>query len=113
MPKTSEIKFTIQLDDKKLPKKIEWEASDAGFEGKKQCSSIMISLWDTKEKVTMGIDLWSKDMLIDDMNVHFFQILTKMADTFRRATNNNDVSKMIEDFSKEFAKKIELLKEIK
>jgi gliding motility-associated protein GldC len=113
MPKTSEIKFTIQLDDKKLPKKIEWEATDAGFEGKKQCSSIMISLWDTKEKVTMGIDLWSKDMLIDDMNVHFFQILTKMADTFRRATNNNDVSKMIEDFSKEFAKKIELLKEIK
>jgi gliding motility-associated protein GldC len=113
MPKTSEIKFTIQLDDKKLPKKIEWEANDAGFEGKKQCSSMMISLWDTKEKITMGVDLWSKDMLIDDMNIHFFQILTKMADTYRRATNNNDVSQMIEDFSKEFAKKIELLKEIK
>jgi hypothetical protein len=52
-------------------------------------------------------------MLIDDMNVHFYQIFTKLADTYRRATNNNDVSKMIEDFSKEFAKKIELIKEVR
>lgn len=105
----SEIKFTIQLDEKKMPDKIEWEASDAGFEGKKQCSSMMISLWDKEEHITMGIDLWTKEMLVEDMNIHFYQILTKMADTYLRATNNNEVSKMINDFSNDFAKKLEIL----
>ena len=107
--KTSEIKFTIQLDEKKMPKKIEWEATDAGFEGKKPCNSIMISLWDKEERITLGIDLWTKEMLIEDMNIHFYQIFTKMADTYLKATNNNEVAKMIHDFSGEFAKKLEIL----
>lgn len=113
MPYTSEIKFSIQLDDKKLPRKIEWEATDAGFEGKKQCSTMMISLWDKEEKVTMGIDLWTKDMTVEDMNVHFYQMISKMADTYLRSTNNNDAAKMIEDFGKEFAVKLNLLKDVK
>ena len=80
--KTSEIKFTIQLDEKKMPKKIEWEATDSGFDGRKPCNSMMISLWDKDERITMGIDLWTKEMLIEDMNIHFYQIFTKMADTY-------------------------------
>lgn len=113
MSRTSEIKFTIQLDDKKIPKKIEWEATDAGFDGRKECDSIMLSLWDKEEKVTMAIDLWTKDMMVENMNIHFFQIFTKMADTYLRATNNNEVAQMIESFSKEFANKLNLLKSVK
>ncbi len=107
--KTSEIKFTIQLDEKNMPKKIEWEATDAGFGGKKPCSSMMISLWDKDERITMGIDLWTKEMLVEDMNIHFYQILTKMADTYLKATNNNEAARMIHDFSGEFARKLEIL----
>ena len=113
MPRTSEIKFTIQLDDKNLPKKIEWEATDAGFEGKKPCGSMMISLWDKEEQVTMGIDLWTKEMLVNDMNIHFSQILNKMSGTYLRATGNNEISQMIQNFSSEFAAKLDLLKNIK
>ncbi len=113
MSKTSEIKFTIQLDEKQMPKKIEWEATDGGFEGKKPCNSMMISLWDKDEKVTMGIDLWTKEMLVDDMNLHFYQIFTKMADTYMRATNNNEVTKMIQDFSFEFGTKLGIFKNVK
>ncbi len=112
MPRISEIKIFVELDDKKIPKQIEWEATDAGFEGKKECNSIMLSLWDKEEKVTLGIDLWTKAMLVDDMNVHFYQILKKMADTYRKATNNNDVAKFIDDFSTEFANKVDLLKKV-
>ncbi len=113
MSRTSEIRFTIQLDDKKIPKKIEWEATDAGFDGRKECDSIMLSLWDKEEKVTMAIDLWTKDMMVENMNIHFFQIFTKMADTYLRATNNNEVAQMIESFSKEFANKLNLLKSVR
>ena len=113
MDRTSEIKFTIQLDDKKIPKKIEWEATDAGFEGKRECESIMLSLWDKEEKITMAIDLWTKDLIVEDMNIHFYQIFSKMADTYLRATNNNEVTQMIESFSKDFAGKLNLLKNAK
>ncbi len=113
MARESEIKFIIQLDEKKIPKKIEWEADDAGFKGRKECAAIMLSLWDKNENITMAIDLWTKDMKIENMNIHFYQILTKMADTYLKATNNNEVAGMIENFSREFAGKLNLLKNIK
>ncbi len=112
MSKISKIDFSIELDDNKMPEKIEWEASDAGFEGKKSSSTLMISLWDINEKSTLAIDLWTKEMLVDDMNIHFFQMLTKMADTYRRATQNNEIAQLIENFAKQFASNLNLVKEI-
>lgn len=103
--KISEIKFTVELDDKNLPKKIKWNASDANFNGEKECKSMQISVWDKEEKVTMGIDLWTNEMIVDDMNIHFYQIFKKMADTYLRSTSNNDISKMIKNFADDFAKR--------
>ncbi len=111
--KKSEIKFTVELDESKMPFKIEWEADDADFEGKRECSSLMLSLWDKEDKVTLAIDLWTKEMLVNDMNVHFHQTFLKMADTYLRATQNNDVANTIRTFANEFATKLELVKGIK
>ena len=113
MNKTSEIKFVVTLDEKKVPEKIEWEATDSGFKGKKECSSIMISLWDKEEEGTLAIDLWTKDMVVDDMNIHFHQVLNKMADTYERATKNKEVAGMIKNFSSDFALKTEIIKNVK
>ena len=96
-----------------MPSKIEWEADDADFEGKKECSSILLSLWDKEDKVTLAIDLWTKEMLVNDMNVHFHQTFLKMADTYLRATQNNDVANTIRNFANEFAAKLELVKSMK
>ncbi|PIW69182.1 MAG: gliding motility protein GldC [Ignavibacteriales bacterium CG12_big_fil_rev_8_21_14_0_65_30_8] len=103
--KKSEIKFTVELDEKNLPKKIKWNASDANFDGEKECNSMLISVWDKTDKVTMGIDLWTNEMMIQDMNVHFYQTFQKMADTYLRSTSNNDISKMIKNFAENFGKK--------
>jgi gliding motility-associated protein GldC len=106
MNKVSKIDFQVELDENRIPVKIEWEATDAGFEGKKECSSIMIALWDTAEQVTFGLDLWTKSMLVQDMNKHFHQTFIKMADTYLRATKNKEISDMINNFSAEFLEKI-------
>ncbi len=113
MPKKSEIKFTIELDETKMPSKIEWEADDADFDGKKECSSMLLSIWDKEEKVSLAIDLWTKEMLVQDMNVHFHQSFLKMADTYFRATQNNEIAGMIRNFANEFAAKLELIKNVK
>jgi gliding motility-associated protein GldC len=108
MFRTSEIKLIVKLDDNRVPEKIEWEATDAGFDGKKEAKSLILSLWDKKEGLTLGIDLWTKEMLVEDMNIHFHQVFLKLADTYRRATKNREIADMIEDFSAEFARKLEL-----
>ena len=107
MPKKSNINFTVELDEKNMPTKIEWEATDASLDGKKECKAMMLSIWDKKENLTLAIDLWTKEMLINEMNIFFLQTLKKMADTYLRSTSNNDISKFIRDFSDQFAEKIE------
>ena len=107
MPKRSNINFSVELDEKNMPTKIEWEATDANFDGKKECKAIMLSIWDKEQNLTLAIDLWTNEMLVSEMNVFFLQTLKKMADTYLRSTSNNDISKFIRDFSDQFAEKIE------
>ncbi len=104
----SEIKFIIELDDKKMPEKIFWQADDADFTGLKEAKTMMLSLWDKEEKITLGIDLWTKEMLVEDMNQHFYQMILKLGDTYRKSTSNPDVQKMFDDFASQFAEKINL-----
>lgn len=108
MSRTSKINFTIQLDDKKMPEKIEWQADDADFTGIKEAKTMMLSLWDKEDKVTLGIDLWTKDMLVDDMNLHFYQMILKLGDTYRKATSNPETTKMFDEFASQFADKVKL-----
>ena len=108
--KTSEIKFTVQLDGEKLPVSIEWNATDAGLADKKSCKSVMISIFDTSEKSTLRIDLWTKDMLVDEMKRFFYETMVGMADTFERATGDKEAAGEMKKFSGEFAKKTGVIK---
>ena len=108
MPRTAEIKVTIDLDGDNLPTRIEWQASESQEDGPVQCQSLMLSLWDSDNKTTAAIDLWTKDTTIDDMNLHFYQLFHKMADTYLRATKNSDVAELIHDFGNGFGKTLGL-----
>lgn len=107
MSKKSEIKFTISLDENNLPENIEWSASDANEGG--ACKSIMIALWEANEKNTLRIDLWTKDMLIDEMKQFYHQNLLTMADTFQRATGEEEVAKEMREFAQQFGEKMNLI----
>lgn len=110
MNRKSEIKFVIELDENKMPEKIFWQADDAEFTGMKEAKTLMLSLWDKQDNVTLGIDLWTKEMLVDDMNQHFYQMILKLGDTYKKSTNNSDAAKMFDDFASQFADKINLFK---
>jgi gliding motility-associated protein GldC len=101
--KHSEIKFYIELDEQNIPNKIEWEAADSNEPGIKECKSMLLSIWDKKESITLGIDLWTKEMFVDDMNRHFYQTFLKLADTYGNATNNFSVAEKIRNFAEEFS----------
>jgi len=105
--KQSEIKFNVTLDDNKIPVKIDWSASDTKTESSSK--AVMIVLWDTKERNTLRIDLWTKDMLVDEMKQFYHQNLLSMADSFERATGELEAAKAIRNFAQEFGERLNLV----
>lgn len=105
--KKSEIKFFVELDENKVPEKLSWTAQDGGIDAE-DSKALMLSIWDHKAKETMRIDLWTKDMPVDEMKIFFHQTLVAMADTFERATTDEKMADTMRDFCDYFAEKLEL-----
>jgi gliding motility-associated protein GldC len=105
--KTSEIKFLVELDENKVPEKLFWNADDGGI-ANEEAKAIMLSVWDSNVKETLRIDLWTKEMPVDEMKQFFHQTLVAMADTFERATNDEKMAATMSDFCEYFAEKLEL-----
>lgn len=106
---TSEIKFVIELDDNRVPEKLRWSAPDGGVSNQ-ETKAVMLSVWDSKPQESMRIDLWTKDMPVDEMKVFFHQTLVSMSETFERATGDKKMSETMKDFCDYFAEKLELKK---
>ena len=107
-PRTAEIKLFVELDDDRLPTRIEWEATEAKDKGPTPVHSVMLSLWDGKHKTVAAIDLWTKDTTIADINLHFYQTFHKMADTYLRATKNEEIARLIHEFGDGFGERLGL-----
>lgn len=107
--KKSEIKFTISLDENQVPEKIEWEA-EGSEKGRDNISkAIMLALWDQDENNTLRIDLWTKEMMVDEMKKFSCQNIITLADAFERATGEQEVAKEIRNFGKQIGKKLGVL----
>ncbi len=106
---TSEIKFIIELDENRVPEKLTWSAQDGGVQ-QEEAKAVMLSIWDSKVQETLRIDLWTKEMPVDEMKLFFHQTLVAMADTFQRATADEKMADTMKDFCDYFAEKMELKK---
>jgi gliding motility-associated protein GldC len=108
MSRTAEIKVSVDLDGDNMPTRIEWQATESKGDQPMPCQSVMLSLWDSQNKTSAAIDLWTKDTTIDDMNLHYYQMFHKMADTYLRATKNPEVAKLIHEFGDGFGETLGL-----
>jgi gliding motility-associated protein GldC len=105
--KQSEIKFTITLDEKNMPQKIDWSASDGGVDSTSK--AIMLSVWDAEAQNTLRIDLWTREMMVDEMKQFYHQNLLAMADTLERATGEKDAAKAMRNFAQEFGERLNIV----
>ncbi len=106
---SSEIKIKVALDENKIPEKLTWSADDGNIKNKPS-KAMLLSVWDQKSKDTYKINLWTKDMPVDEMKQFFHQTLISMADSFEMATNDEKMSATMRDFCDYFAEKLELKK---
>ncbi len=101
----STITIDVQLDPDKVPQQISWRASQSTVERAQKAKAMMISFWDGADKSALRIDLWTKDMMVDEMADFFYQTIATMGDTFERATQNKDLANDMKNFAKDFYKK--------
>ncbi len=105
----SKIELNVELDENRVPERLKWSAQDGGVDNE-EAKAIMLSVWDSKAQETLKIDLWTKDMPVDEMKLFFHQTLVTMSDTFMRATQDEKMTATMKDFCDYFAEKLELKK---
>jgi len=103
----SKVIFEVELDENRIPEKMNWSADDAGINNE-SAEAIMISVWNDEKKETLRMDLWTKNMKLKEMQVFFYQSLKSMAEVYRRATNDEKMTETMLDFVDYFHEKLEL-----
>lgn len=91
----SEIKFVVELDEENIPEKILWDADEKEQSGPTETKTISVSLWDHENKSTMRIDLWSKDMPVDEMKHFYIDCLGGLSQSILNATGDEYMSNEI------------------
>lgn len=101
------ISINVHLDQQNLPEAIDWTASGSAESEPQQAKAFMASFWDPKDRTALRMDLWTKKMMVDEMNDFFFQTMMTMADTYTRATRNADLAEEFKAFARSFKQKAE------
>jgi gliding motility-associated protein GldC len=101
------LKFEIELDENNLPVNIEMHASD-GAANEKEIKALMVSAWAAKSKETLRIDLWTKDMPVNEMFIMYHQTMMGMAGTLERATGHDKLAGALRDYCAFFAEQTEI-----
>ena len=102
---TSSIQIDVTLDEQKMPADIAWSAPGGGVPDVQKAKAILLGLWDGAKEEALRIDLWTTEMKVDEMADFFYQTLMGMADTYRRATRQTELSSDMAAFAKTFHEK--------
>lgn len=103
------ININVSLDENKIPEKIIWSAPDGGVENQ-EAKAMLLTFWDGVNKESLSMDLWVKEMPIDEMKLFFHQSLLSMSNSFYKAIQDEKMAATMKDFCEYFAEKMELKK---
>ena len=101
----SSIIIDVHTDENRVPDGISWNATDTTVENPQKAKAMMLSFWDGADKTALRIDLWTKDMMVDEMADFFYQTMMTMADTYGRATNHKEMVGEMKKFAQDFYQK--------
>ena len=103
----SKINIDVTLDENRVPEAIHWNASDNSSDLPQKAKGMMLSFWDGSDKTALRVDLWTKEMMVDEMADFFYQTIMTMADTYDRATHQHELVDDMKTFAKNFYAKFQ------
>jgi gliding motility-associated protein GldC len=71
--------------------------------------SLMIAGWDAKTKETLRVDLWTKDMMVNEMFIMYHQTLMSMANTLEKSTGHDKLAGALKDYCEFFAEQTKII----
>ena len=95
--KKSTINFTVELDQNNIPDKIYWEATDNPEPGLAETKAMSVAIWDHTQKNTLRIDLWTKDMPVDEMKRFYIDCIGGISQNALTATGDEFMANEIND----------------
>ena len=107
--KKTKITIDVNLDENNIPEQMQWTAPDGGIKDM-DTKAMLLSFWDAEQQETLKMDLWIKDMPMDQMRLFFHQTLMSLSDTYYSATQDEKMTETMRDFCDFFAEKLELKK---
>lgn len=76
-----------------------------------ESKAMLLSVWDGQNKDTYKINLWTKEMPVNEMIQFFHQTLISMSDSFELATGDEKMSATMRDFCDYYAEKMGIKKQ--
>tara|TARA_Y100000589_G_scaffold292406_1_gene296528 strand:+ start:1135 stop:1506 length:372 start_codon:yes stop_codon:yes gene_type:complete len=106
--KKERLTIDVSMDDNLIPESIEWKSSQEN-KPSQTASAALIYFWDAKKNETFNLDLWTKEMSVEEMNKMMFQTLMTLANTYERATSEDQMANAMRDFGQFFGERTEIL----
>lgn len=107
--KKSKISFEIELDENNLPQTILLNTDDGQLKAA-AIKSFLISAWDKQTNETLRIDLWTKEMMVNEMLIMYHQTLLSMATSLEKATNEHKLADALRDYCAFFGEQSGIIK---
>lgn len=101
----SKITIDVTLDDSRVPEQISWNATESTADEPRKAKAMMLAFWDGADKTALRMDLWTKEMMVDEMADFYYQTMVTMADSFERATHYPEMANDLKKFAGEFLEK--------
>mgnify|MGYP000023312271 FL=1 len=102
------LKFEVELDENNLPENINMISDNQG-EGNINLKALMVAAWDATKKETLRVDIWTKDMPVNDMFILYHQNMMSMATSLEKSTGQNKLAEALRDYCGFFAKETKIL----
>lgn len=102
------LKFEVEIDENNLPNNIKM----IGEETKNTAimlKALMVAAWDASKKETLRVDIWTKDMPVNDMFILYHQNLMGMATSLEKSTGEEKLAQALRDYCSFFAEKTKIL----
>lgn len=95
--KKSLIQITVDLDEQNIPENIVWDATDKEEPGPEETKSFSLAIWDHHQKNTLRIDLWTKQMPVDEMKRFYLECMAGLSQSLLRSTGDEVMARHIDE----------------
>lgn len=101
----SKIEIEIETDDEMVAERILWNATNKPGD-LDETKAISVAVWDHKEQDTLRIDVWTKDMPLEEMRGFYINALAGMAESVRDATGDSEMADAMLALCERFADRV-------